>query len=93
MLPASFIYAELVIPAFGGLCAAIVYLWRDVKGQYRDTRAQHKKCEEGLAEANKNFAELKEDFGVVKGRQEGIERLSQQVIDEVRSIKMRAGND
>ena len=87
MMPLPFVYAELVIPAFGALCAAIAYLWNDIRKQYQETRRQHKKCEEGLVEANKNFAELKEDFGLVKGRQEGIEQMSRDVIREIRSIR------
>jgi len=86
-MPVPFVYAELVIPAFGGLCAAIVYLWRCIQKNNQETKEQHKKCEEGLVEANKNFAELKEDFGLVKGRQEGIEQMSRDVIREIRSIR------
>ena len=81
-----FLYAEVVIPAFIALAGAIIFLFRDI-------RAQATRAAQDQRETLRNYAELKEEVGMLKGKSEGIYEMSRAVIAEIRTIKDHKDKD
>ena len=71
---------EFLSGAFGVMCSAIAAQWLHSAKSYSRIMKDNQTCAE-------NFAQLREEFGVLKGKQQGVETLAESVLREIRSIR------
>lgn len=74
---------EIIGPAGGSLLAAIGYLWREQLRTRQQTEAKLTKCEEGHAETANKLLVMAEQLGELRGRQDGVTQLAEQVLSAV----------
>ena len=75
-----FLYAEIIIPAFLTLAAVVAYLFREMRIASRRAYKAH-------VESFKHIADLNKKIGELKGSQDGVMRMSREVIAEIRTIR------
>jgi hypothetical protein len=73
-----------VSTTIGALVSAIVYLWRQQVEVARETRTKLERTEKRLLDEGEKILSLTREVSLVKGRQEGVEDLANQVLEIVR---------
>lgn len=76
--------ANIVVPAGVAMAGAITYL--NKRGERVLARVEGKldECETKHEAATQQIADIRQQLGVLEGRQEGVEKLAKQVLDVVK---------
>lgn len=75
---------RIMVPAIGALASVVVYLWRHDVKRHERTETKLDECEEHHEKTRGELLTLTEKVGRLEGRQEGIERLGNRVLEEIR---------
>lgn len=85
------IEAKYIIAAIGGLCGAVVFLWKVVHSHHKVSQENLDRCNEWRDENTKLTMDLTGRVNRLEGEREGfimgIEKLTDDVIREIRSLK------
>jgi hypothetical protein len=74
---------KYVVPAFVAMATVISVLWTRHVASHRELLRRSEECEAKHAATTREQISLAQVVGELKGRQDGIEQLSQQVLDRV----------
>lgn len=81
-----------ITATIGALVSAILYLWRQQVEAAKDTRSKLERTEKRLFDEGEKILDLTREVSLVKGRQEGVENLANQVLEIVRGVD-ESGSD
>lgn len=74
---------SIITPILTCLVGAVILLWRTQSEQHKKTEVRLESCNEEHLVSQKQFSDIKEELGTLKGRVEGRHEVVQMVKDNV----------
>lgn len=88
-MTAEEVIIKLILPAGGVLGGVVAMFWRIIAKHHNHTEEKLEACEVQHKETTDTLILLKGEVGELKGRQDGIEKMSADVLDEIRKLEKR----